>query len=87
MKVYKIQESLWQSVVSDMFTFGLLGWSIWFSGDSKFWQFICFGMFFLFLMSKSMLHKKMMTFDSEKELLEYLIDKWENEREKNDNKN
>lgn len=81
MKVYKIQESLWQSICADCFTFGLLGWSIWFSNGSKFWQFVCFVMFFLFLMGKGMIHKQAMTFKSEKELFEYLIDKYENEKE------
>ena len=82
MKIYKIQESLWQSIVADCFTFGLLGWSIWFSGDSRFWNFICFAMFFLFLLSKSGISKSLTVFDSEKKLLEYLIDKYEQEQKK-----
>lgn len=46
-----LKESFLQSVFSDICTFGFLTFCIWFSGDSRFWQFICFVMFFIHLAS------------------------------------
>jgi len=47
------RESLWQSICSDAVTFGMLVFCIWFSGDSKFWNFVCFLMFFVYLLKHS----------------------------------
>lgn len=45
-----VNESVLSSLVKDIITFGFLCFSIWFSGGSKFWNFICFMMLFLYLL-------------------------------------
>jgi hypothetical protein len=53
-KVYIIyHEKLWQSVLSDMFTFGTLSLCIWFSAGDKFWSFVCVVMFLFWISAKS----------------------------------
>lgn len=70
-----IKESLWGSIVSDVFTFGMLIFCIWFSGDSKFWGFICFLMFFMFMMRNSPRVKRFTSMKDAKEWIDKEVEK------------
>ena len=53
-KVYAIyHETVMHSIITDVFTFGCLSFCIWLSAGSKFWTFVCFVMFLLWMSAKS----------------------------------
>ena len=53
-KIYAIyHETVMHSIIADVFTFGCLSFCIWFSDGSKFWTFVCFVMFLLWMSAKS----------------------------------
>jgi len=51
-KYIVFRESLVQSLVADLATFGMLTFSIWFSQGSKLWTLVCFIMFFSFVVGR-----------------------------------
>ena len=53
-KVYVVfRESLIQSITSDLSTFSMLTFCIWFSSGSKLWSFVCFLMLFSFVSARA----------------------------------
>jgi len=64
---FMFRESLLQSILSDLISFGLLIFCIWFSHGSKFWTFVCF-MMFLTNMTSSVLKRKGKIFDNKESL-------------------
>lgn len=46
------REGLWQSVLSDIFTFSMLTFCVWFSAGSNFWTFVCVVLLLLFCFAK-----------------------------------
>lgn len=74
-KIYYVRESLTQSILSDITTFGFLCASVWFNetfcNGSGFMNGVLLVMFLIFLISK--FSAKKTTFKSEDDLVEYLI--------------
>lgn len=64
------RESLLQSVISDIITFGFIIFSIWFSADSKIWTFICVLFLFLLIMAKGSNRKNV--FYKKEDLINYI---------------
>ncbi len=57
-KYVVLKESFIQSVMSDVVTFGLLTFCMWFSMESRFWSVIVFFMYFFFIITSSMKRMK-----------------------------
>ena len=70
-KYIVLKESFVQSVLSDIVTFGLLSFCIWFSQDSRFWSVVAFFMFFFFIISAATKKAKDSYCMSPEELIEY----------------
>ena len=70
-KYIVLKESFIQSVMSDIVTFGLLSFCIWFSQDSRFWSAIVFFMFFFFIIQMALRKAKDDYCTSPEELIEY----------------
>lgn len=66
-----VSESVWASLVKDIITFGFICFSIWFSGDSRLWNFICFMMLFYYLL-KFTGSKDVHSFNSIEELEDFI---------------
>jgi len=70
----KPKESIVQSVVRDLFTFGFLAFCIYISADSTWWTFLTGGMFIFGLWSRtaSIIGDNARTFDSNDQAINYL---------------
>lgn len=64
-------ETFFQSLCSDVLTFGLLLFSIWFSSGSKFWTFVCALMILSFALCK---RKKVGRFSSKDAMKKYVAE-------------
>ena len=80
-RVYMVvRESFVQSVMSDIATFGMLSFCVWFSSGSKFWCFVCFLMFLVFISAGALKRVKGATsFRSKQQLQEWLDKEKESE--------
>jgi len=47
------EETLIQSIISDMVTLAMIAACVWISGDSTLWQVVCLGFFLVYLSSRS----------------------------------
>ena len=66
------RESLLQSILSDLVTFGFLCISIYLSKGDFYWSTVCLSFMVIFILGKFGNHKRKRIFYSKKELVEYL---------------